>query len=51
MKYVCDNCGKVFRRNASRTRKNIKIFCSKQCYHIYRKETGYGCSKEWRESR
>jgi len=42
MKYVCENCGKEFRRAPSKVRKYKKHFCSKECVSKFRKRTKYG---------
>lgn len=34
--YICDTCGKTFRTNLKR-KKDAKKFCSRSCYHEYRK--------------
>jgi len=45
MKFICEGCGKEFRRTPAKHKDYKKHFCSKKCFLEYRAKTGYGQPK------
>jgi len=35
---TCDRCGQTFKRVPNRLKNRDKVFCSRACYHAYRRE-------------